>query len=98
MLETKPKPAAIAKIVSGAPLSIDVSGNFMFYENLTLGMAWRWDDSISALFGVNVTQNLSIGYAYDLTTSNYRNYNSGTHEVMLRLSLNKPKLKSPRFF
>ena len=44
-------------------------------------------------------QGLQIGYAYDLTTSNYSNYNSGTHEVMLRYEIFKEgPLKSPRFF
>ena len=93
------KPAAIAKIVSGAPLSLDVSANFLFNEKFTLGLAYRWDDSISALLGIQVTESLNIGYAYDLTTSNYKNYNSGTHEVMLRFNIFKePTLKSPRFF
>ena len=96
--DIKFKPAAITKVVSGAPLSLDISGNFMLYERFTIGAAWRWDDSISTLIGIQVTETLNIGYAYDLTTSNYRNYNAGTHEVLLRLSVNKPKLKSPRFF
>ena len=93
------KPAALAKVVSGAPLSVDASANFLFNEKLNLGLAYRWDDSISALIGFQVTNRLNIGYAYDLTTSNYRNYNSGTHEIMLQFNLLKsPKLKSPRFF
>ncbi|TVZ57294.1 type IX secretion system PorP/SprF family membrane protein [Lutibacter sp. Hel_I_33_5] len=96
--DLKLKPAAIAKIVSGAPLSLDISANLLFKERLSVGLAWRWDDSISTLFGIQITDTLNIGYAYDLTTSNYQNYNSGTHEVMLRFDVNKPKLKSPRFF
>lgn len=93
------KPAVIVKAVSGAPLSMDVSANFLFNEKFTLGVAYRWDDSISALLGIQVTESLNIGYAYDLTTSNYKNYNSGTHEVMLRFNIfREPTLKSPRFF
>lgn len=93
------KPAAIAKVVSGAPISIDLSANFLFSESFTAGLAYRWGDSISALFGLQVTETLNVGYAYDLTTSNYRNYNSGTHEVMLRYDIfKKPRLRSPRFF
>ena len=93
------KPAVLTKIVSGAPLSLDLSANFLFNEKFNLGLAYRWDDSISAILGVQVSDRLNIGYAYDLTTSNYRNYNSGTHEVMLIFDMLKsPKLKSPRFF
>ncbi|TVZ55678.1 type IX secretion system PorP/SprF family membrane protein [Lutibacter sp. Hel_I_33_5] len=97
--DIKFKPAFISKIVSGAPLSVDLSANFLFYEKFTLGIAYRWDDSISTLLRLKVNKNWHIGYAYDLTTSNYRNYNSGTHELMLIFDVTRaPKLKSPRFF
>lgn len=97
--EVKFKPAVIAKAVSGAPLSADFSANFLFREKFTVGLAYRWDDSISGLVNLQVSDRLQIGYAYDLTTSNFRNYNSGTHEVMLTYDLLRtPKLKSPRFF
>ena len=93
------KPALLTKVVSGAPLSLDVSANFLFNEKFRSGIAWRWDDSISALLGFQVSRSLSIGYAYDLTTSNYSNYNSGTHEFLLRYELFRPQtVKSPRFF
>ena len=93
------KPALLTKIVSGAPLSLDVSANFLFNEKFRVGVAWRWDDSISALLGFQVSRSLQIGYAYDLTTSNYSNYNSGTHEILLRYELFRPQtVKSPRFF
>jgi len=93
------KPAVISKIVAGAPLSLDVSANFLFNQKFTAGVAYRWDDSISALLGLQISNNLQIGYAYDLTTSNYKNYNSGTHEVMLTFNIfRSPRLKSPRFF
>ena len=93
------KPATLVKVVNGAPLSIDVSGNFLFNEKFSAGLAWRWDDSISALIGLQATRNLNIGFAYDLTTSNYSNYNSGTYELMLRWDIHRDRvLKSPRFF
>ncbi|MBS9773838.1 MAG: type IX secretion system membrane protein PorP/SprF, partial [Tenacibaculum sp.] len=93
------KPAALLKAVSGAPLSLDVSANFLFNERFRAGVAWRWDDSISALLGFNITRSFLIGYAYDLTTSNYSVTNSGTHEIMLRYEfLREGAMKSPRFF
>lgn len=93
------KPAALVKAVNGAPLSIDVSANFLFNEKFMTGLAWRWDDSISALVGFQATKNLNIGFAYDLTTSNYSNFNSGTYELMLRWDIYRERvLISPRFF
>lgn len=93
------KPAALVKAVSGAPVSLDISANFLFNEKFRAGVAWRWDDSISALLGFQATESLLIGYAYDLTTSNYNVVNTGTHEVMLRYEIfNELKYRSPRFF
>ncbi|MEQ3498623.1 type IX secretion system membrane protein PorP/SprF [Tenacibaculum sp. SSH1-16] len=93
------KPAFLTKVVNGAPLSLDVSANFLFNEKFTAGIAWRWDDSISALIGLQASRNLHIGLAYDLTTSNYSNYNSGTYELMIKWEIFKElAMKSPRFF
>lgn len=93
------KPATLVKAVSGAPLSIDVSANLLFNEKFTTGLAWRWGDSISALLGFQANQSLYIGFAYDLTSSNYSNYNSGTYELMLRYDIFREQaMKSPRFF
>ncbi|MEL6917677.1 MAG: type IX secretion system membrane protein PorP/SprF, partial [Bacteroidota bacterium] len=69
-------------------------------ETLTLGLAYRWDDSFSGLFGLKISPALFLGYAYDLTTTDLRSYNSGTHEVFLRYEFKteERKLKSPRFY
>lgn len=93
------KPAALVKGVAGAPLIADVSANFLFNNRFRAGLAWRWDDSVSALLGVQINRSFHIGYAYDLMTNNYRATNSGTHEIMLRYEvLGKMAMKSPRFF
>lgn len=93
------KPAIMSKVVNGSPLSVDTSANFLVNNRLYLGMAYRWGDSVSALLGLQISENFRIGYSYDLTTSNYNSYNSGTHEVILTIDiLNKQTIKSPRFF
>ena len=94
------KPAFLAKAVQGAPLQLDVSGNFMFNDKFVLGAAWRWDAAMSAMAGFQITPGLFAGYGYDLETTKLRKYNSGSHEVFLRFELySKPeKIVSPRFF
>lgn len=94
------KPAFLTKVVTGSPLQVDASANFLFFDKLMLGAAYRWDAAVSALAGFQVTDGLFIGYSYDRETTQLRNYNSGSHEVFLRFELfNKvSKLVSPRFF
>ncbi|MBU2947428.1 PorP/SprF family type IX secretion system membrane protein [Zobellia uliginosa] len=94
------KPSFYVKQVIGAPISVDVSANFMFNETFTLGVNYRWEDSVAGIFGFQISPQLNMGYAYDYTTSDLGNYNTGTHEIFLRYQwisrLNR--LKSPRFF
>ncbi len=94
------KPAALAKVVKGAPLQLDVTGNFLFNERFTLGVAWRWDAAVSGLAGFQIDNNWFIGYGYDAETTKLANYNSGSHEIFLRYEFfrKSSRMISPRFF
>lgn len=94
------KPALMTKATEGAPLQIDVSGNFLINDKFMLGAAWRWDAAVSGLAGFQVSDSVFIGYGYDLETTRLRNFNSGSHEIFLRFELYKRhnKIVSPRFF
>jgi type IX secretion system PorP/SprF family membrane protein len=98
--DIKFKPALMTKMVRGAPLQVDVSGNFLINEKVTLGVAYRWSAALSAMVGFQITDSWYIGYSYDAETTKLANYNSGSHEIFLRYELfNKyNKVVSPRFF
>ena len=98
--DIKFKPSVLAKMVTGAPLQVDVSGNFMFSDKFVAGIAYRWSAAMSAMVGFQATDSWFIGYGYDLETTKLANYNSGSHEIFLRYELfNKyDKIISPRFF
>lgn len=80
------KPAALVKAVSGAPLQVDLSANFLYNEKFTLGAAYRWDAAISAMFGFQLTDQLLVGLAYDreVTELGGTRFNDGSFEIMLR--------------
>jgi len=95
------KPAFMVKEVSGAPLAVDLSANFLLNDKLTLGAAYRWDAAVSAIAGFQVTPGMNIGYAYDYDTQKLGRYNSGSHEIFIRFDLfsgTKYRLVTPRFF
>ena len=94
------KPAGLLKLVQGAPIQADISGNFMFMEKLTVGIAYRWSAAISGMVGFQISEGLHIGYGYDLETTHLDKYNSGSHEVFLRYELfkNNTRMTTPRFF
>lgn len=94
------KPAALVKVVTGAPLQVDLSANFLIHEKLTLGAAYRWDAAVSLMAGFQISDGLFVGYAYDAETTRLAHYNSGSHEIFLRFEwLNRVgKVVTPRFF
>jgi len=94
------KPALLTKMVEGAPLQVDVSANFLFYDKFMIGAAYRWSAAFSGMVGFQVSDGLYIGYGYDQETTNLQNYNSGSHEIFLRYELfnNMKKITTPRFF
>ncbi|MFA9190724.1 type IX secretion system membrane protein PorP/SprF [Flavobacterium sp. FZUC8N2.13] len=97
----KLKPAFMTKIVPGSAVSLDLSANVLFNEKFELGAAYRWNDAVSALMSIKVSPSINVGYAYDYTTSNFGQFNSGTHEVFVLFNLDllgKGYDKSPRFF
>jgi len=95
----KLKPSVLLKGVGGAPLSIDFSGNVLINNKLEFGLSWRFDDSISALMNIEVAPMFRVGYAYDYTTTNLGDFNSGSHEIILLFTIsNSRDGVSPRFF
>jgi type IX secretion system PorP/SprF family membrane protein len=94
------KPAFVAKMVAGAPLQLDLTGNFLINEKFTLGMAYRWSAALSGLVGFKVSDRLMIGYGYDRETTRLSNFNSGSHELFLQFDLFKinQHIETPRFF
>ena len=94
------KPSLFSKLTQGAPLQLDISGNFLINKKFVIGAAYRWNAAVSALVGFQIYDGLFAGYGYDLETTKLENYNSGSHEIFLRYELfkNHNKITSPRFF
>jgi hypothetical protein len=88
----------MVKAALGAPVSLDVSANMLLRDKFELGLSYRFDDSISAMVGFQISPGFRAGYAYDYTVSNLGDYNSGSHEILLFFDILNNKLKSPRFF
>jgi len=98
----KLKPALLTKAVSGAPLQVDLSATFLYNEKFSFGAAYRWDASISALIGFQLSEQLMLGLAYDKETTALggTQFNDGSFEIFLRWELVKTfqGMVSPRFF
>jgi type IX secretion system PorP/SprF family membrane protein len=94
------KPSILTKYVKNAPVSVDLNTTFLFYDRLWLGAMCRLGDSFGGLFQLRVTNQIKIGYSYDLSISGLGAYNKGTHEIMVSydFDLSRGRMRSPRYF
>jgi len=77
------EPSVFLKYVAPVPMQIDGSLRILYKEKIWMGATYRTSDAIVGTIGYVMNNNLTFGYAYDYSTSNLRNYSTGTHEVML---------------
>ena len=94
------KPAFMVRGTEGAPISLDLSANFLFMEKMWLGAAYRYGDSITGIFSFQVTDQFRAGYAYDLGISSLNRYANGAHEIMISYDpvFSRQRVRSPRYF
>ncbi|MDG1063106.1 MAG: type IX secretion system membrane protein PorP/SprF [Flavobacteriaceae bacterium] len=98
--DVKLKPSTMLKSAFGAPLSMDLNLNALFFEKFEVGTSYRTEDSFSGLIGFQVAPYLRIGYAYDHIVSELSAIAPASHEVVITFDLksNPKTLRSPRYF
>jgi type IX secretion system PorP/SprF family membrane protein len=99
----KLKPSFMMKHTKGAPISTDLTANFLFNEVFWLGGSYRFNGdqkAIGALVDFQVSDQFRVGYTYEIPTGEIRPYTSGSHEILLMYEFRylKRKQKSPRYF
>ncbi|RSC92040.1 PorP/SprF family type IX secretion system membrane protein, partial [Tenacibaculum singaporense] len=78
------KPATLIKATNGAPVSYDITANFLFNEKFWLGGSYRINKdtgALGALVDFQVSRQFRIGYAYEHPLSDINQYSNGTHEI-----------------
>jgi type IX secretion system PorP/SprF family membrane protein len=62
---------------------LDLSTRVEYDNKYWGGIAYRFQDAISILAGLNISSGLSIGYSYDFPTSKILMASSGSHEIIM---------------
>ena len=81
-------------ISDGVQTQLSGGVNLRYQENLFGGAAYRTGgsdgpDAIVIMGGFNLSDKVSVAYAYDLTMSNLRSVEDGSHEISVRYNLRK---------
>jgi len=98
--DVKLKPSTMIKMVSGAPIELDLNLNVWLKDLIGIGGSYRTGDAFIGMVEIQATDNLRFGYAYDMPFTPLKYFTRGSHELMLRYEFGsfKTKIKSTRYF
>lgn len=82
------KSSSMLMAVKNAPVSLDITGLVGLKDRFWFGGMLRFGNSWGLLAQVNATNNILIGYSYDLNFTGLNAFNNGTHEIMLSYNIN----------
>jgi type IX secretion system PorP/SprF family membrane protein len=83
------EPSVLVKYADPVPVQIDAMARIIYKNNFWIGGAFRTNDAISTMIGYTYKNNILLGFSYDFTTSNLKNYSTGVYEVMLGIKFTK---------
>ncbi len=86
------EPSILVKYVDPIPAQIDLSARVAYKRNLWIGGTYRTNDAAAVFAGYQLLNYLSLGYSYDITTSDIKNYSQGTHEILLKFRFERKQL------
>ncbi len=110
------KPQAMFRMVaakdSKAPWQMDFNVSSVLFDRVILGSTFRTTiankndidleniSSVDLMLGVYITKQWFMSYAYDFTLGSLKDYDSGSHEIMLGFDMNfkKKGAFTPRYF
>jgi type IX secretion system PorP/SprF family membrane protein len=94
------KPSVLIKYIPNAPVEADINLNVLLANILWLGASYRTEDAVVAMVEIQLSKKLRLGYAYDFTLTDVKDYSTGSHEIMLAYDFGYDimKIKTPRYF
>jgi len=81
------EPSVMVRVTDGLPIEVDVNATMVVSETFWVGFSYRHNTSLNFISQIQLTDQIRVGYAYDLETNNLRRVATGNHEIMLNYRL-----------
>lgn len=95
----KVKPSFLLRKASGATVQGDLNVNVIWRDRFWTGVSWRSNDAVCLLLEFLPTQQLRLGYSYDMGLGPLARHHQGSHEVMIQYEFGfRMKAQDPRYF
>jgi type IX secretion system PorP/SprF family membrane protein len=85
------EPMLIFKTTAPKEVSFDITAKVTWQKMVWGAVSYRYSEAVAILIGYSYQDTFIFGYAYDIGISTLRNYNSGTHELMIGYRFNDVK-------
>jgi Type IX secretion system membrane protein PorP/SprF len=82
------KPSILAKLVSGAPASMDINASLIIHENYQAGILTRNFNTYGIFLQALIKDSFRLGYTFEVPTGSSVGSNFTSHEITLGLRLN----------
>lgn len=84
------EPSLLIKYQPSGGMQADLNALVYFNERIGLGLQYRTGDAMVTMLRINITENLRMSYAYDVTVSRMAPYTKGAHEIILSYGIKLP--------
>ncbi|MCZ6900282.1 MAG: PorP/SprF family type IX secretion system membrane protein [Bacteroidetes bacterium] len=81
-------PGAMVEYSANMPVMFTLNVRLRYEDAMWGGIGYRNDDSIYLSFGLYITQNIALNYAFEYSFSDFTGVNASTHEITLGFKLN----------
>lgn len=85
------QPSVLIRYTKPVPVQISGMIRAMYNKQFSLALIYRHNDAAGINAGFTWKERYTISYGYDFSINKLRKYNSGSHEVMISIILNKKK-------
>lgn len=82
----KIKPSTLVRYMANWPVQFDINCNVFLLKDsrMSVGAAYRHNEAFVGMFELQLNPQWRLGYSYDYSLGGLSQYNSGSHEIMLR--------------
>jgi hypothetical protein len=81
------KPSLLALLQVNNEVAMDYNVKAFFKESIWMGITYRDIKSGVAIIGWNFNERLSAAYSYEMSLGEFKQFNDGSHELVLGLRL-----------
>lgn len=77
------RPILLVRSAQGLAPQVELTTLLHYRKDQWLGLSYRHESSFIASVGTNFYERFSVGYSYEIPTSQFVRYNGGSHEFMI---------------